>query len=119
MTTWHAIFFHLFLAFQFQFFSTVAGQFSTSIQICYALQNLFFCFQGNLYNIDALPVNMFVVSIASFPLPVGLLLNLVPSPISSLNRGGGLKTCIDVRVHKLNILLLMRSHILKKILNYT
>ena len=61
------------------------------IQICPILQNLFFCFQGNLYNIDALPVNMFVVSIASFPLPVGLLLNLVPSPISSLNRGGGVK----------------------------
>ena len=65
----------------------------TYIRICHILQNLFLCFQGNLHqsNIDALSVNMFVVSIASFPLPVGLLLNLVPSPISSLNRGGGVK----------------------------
>ena len=64
----------------------------TLMQICYVLQNLFFCSQGNIhYNIDAIPVNMFVVSIASFPLPVGLLLNLVPSPISSLNLGGRVK----------------------------
>ena len=62
-----------------------------TIQIGYTLQNLFFCFQETLYNIDAIPVNVFVVSIASFPLPVGLLLNLVPSPISSLNLGGGVK----------------------------